>query len=47
MDTIRKYFRGYKVREKMESLREKELLFLGLDYKILDPDDKRSEIYKL
>ena len=46
MDTIRKYYRGYCVREQVEYLRQEELLFLGLDYKISDPRDKKSEAYK-
>jgi len=28
-------------------MREKELLFLGMDIQLMDPHDKKSEAYKL
>lgn len=46
--TLRRYFRGYLAREKVYQMREKELLFLGIEIDINDdPNDKNSETYKL
>lgn len=43
---IQKYFLGYLAREEVFKLRQKEMEFLGITKKKMDPNDKDSELYK-